>query len=78
MKIQVTFKDPDVASDAISDAFKDLVIEGLTDPEEAALVREHRELEARTFIFGTYMRYQEYITVEFDTEAKTATVVQTK
>lgn len=76
MKIQVTFKDPDVADDAISEAFEDLEIEGLTDPEEAALVREHREKEARDFIFGTFMKYQEYITVEFDTEAKTATVVK--
>ena len=76
MKIQVTFKDPDVADDAISEAFEDLEIEGLIDPEEAVLVREYREKEARDFIFGTFMKYQEYITVEFDTEAKTATVVK--
>lgn len=77
MKIQITFKDPDVAQDALDDAFKNFTVEGITDPEELEELRYVRKRKAAEAIFS-WMKYSEYITVEFDTEAKTATVVQTK
>ena len=77
MKIQVTFKDPDVAHDAVEDEFKPpYEVEGLTDKDEIAEVIEIRKNKAHDFV-QSFLKYGEYITVEFDTEAKTATVVAT-
>ena len=78
MKIQVVFKDPDVAQDAVEDAFAPpYEVEGLTDLDEIQTVIEHRKEKAHDLV-GSFMKYGEYITVEFDTEAKTATVVETR
>lgn len=77
MIISVQFKNPDVAQDAIDDAFKHFTVEGVTDPDELEALKEVRKEKAADVVFS-WMKYQEYITVEFDTEARTATVVPTK
>lgn len=78
MKIRVTLKDPDTMPDAVQDAVKRLPKpDGLTD-REWAIVREERGSEANEHISSKWMDYGEYLTVEFDTEAGTATVIESK
>ncbi len=89
MKFQVTFKTPDVEDNAITDALiqsanaLDLPEEELEElnlrircgsedlPEE--LLEQRAEL---CTLLGKWIRYSEYVTIEIDTEAKTATVVE--
>lgn len=74
MKFQVQMKDPDTLGDAIDDAVKDDLakIEGLTDEDREALF-DSRRVAARD-IADRWFKYGEYLTVEIDTDAKTATV----
>jgi hypothetical protein len=76
MKFTVTMKDPDALYESAKDAAEAYAqsIEGLGDDEREAL-RELR-LEKLTDFASEYMRYGEYIDVEFDTEAGTATVLK--
>lgn len=77
MKIQVTFKDPDTAHDAVEDEFKPpYEVQGLTDLDEIKQVIEVRKEKAHEVV-NSFMKYGEYITIEFDAEARTATVVET-
>lgn len=75
MKFQIQLKDPDGFYDAKQDAAKASAasVEGLTDE-----VREELE-ESRSESLGEFLakwvEYGEYIKIEFDTDAKTATVV---
>ena len=77
MKFKVTFKDPDVVSDAITEAIKRELVQLPLSPEEIEAVVELREHEINNFT-DTWVEYGEYITVEFDTEAGTCTVVPRK
>lgn len=74
MKFTVTMKDPDVLHEAAQDAAEAYAqsVEGLDDDEREAL-RELR-YEKLTEFAGDFMRYGEYLDVEFDLVAKTATV----
>lgn len=74
MKFRVTMKDQDTLGDAITDALKEEAanIAELDDEEREALV-EHRQ-ETVGEICRQWFKYGEYLTVEIDTEAKTATV----
>ena len=78
MKFKVTLKDPDGFHECTQDAAKDAVmaIDGLDAGERESLI------ETRTEKLGEFMakwvEYGEYISIEFDTEAKTATVVARK
>lgn len=65
MKIKVTMKTPDALDYAIKDA-----LDGNLLPEE----RENMEYEARERL-AKWFRGGEYLAVEFDTEAMTATVL---
>jgi hypothetical protein len=78
MKFRITMKDPDGPYECIQDAAEEMVeaIEGLT-PEERQVFRHSRVDMLRDFA-GRWMEYGEYITVEFDTEAGTATVIESK
>ena len=74
MKIKVTMKDPDTMHDAVQDAVKEEVkAMGLPEDESESLI------ELRTNKVGEKMakwfEYGEYLTVEFDTDAMTATVL---
>ena len=78
MKFRVTMKDPDGAYDSIQDEAKKMVaaIEGITEAEREP-IQESRTDMLRDFA-GRWMEYGEYLTVEFDTEAGTATVIERK
>jgi hypothetical protein len=76
VKFSVTMKDPDALYEAVREAQegeKQRLIDGGLSDDEAEQVAESRCEKAREFA-GDWMKYGEYITVEFDTEAKTATL----
>lgn len=74
MKFTVTMKDPDTLGDAIDEAVRaDIAkIEGLNADDREALFKTRREGVGK--ITSKWFRYGEYLTVEIDTEAQTATV----
>lgn len=76
MKFRVTMKDPDTLYDAIGEAVKAEVakIEGLS-PEDREDVLENRCASTRE-LCSQWFEYGEYLTVEIDTDAGTATVCQ--
>jgi len=76
MKFRVTLKDPDGPYECIQDAAKDMTkaIDGITDDERKAI--QEKRAETLSKFAGRWMSYGEYITVEFDTEAETATVIK--
>jgi hypothetical protein len=78
MKITVTFKDPDVVEDAINEAAlaECAAIPTLSEPEVEALA-ERRAEPARKAL-GHWIRWGEYVSIEFDTDAMTATVKENK
>jgi len=74
MKVKVFIKDTDVLQDAVEESVDDeLKNSGLAEDEQEA-VRELR-IEKALDVANTWWEYGEYITVEFDTEARTARVV---
>ena len=74
MRVKVFIKDTDVLQDAVSEAVdEELKNSGLAEDEQEA-VRELR-IEKALDVAGEWWEYGEYITVEFDTEARTARVV---
>lgn len=78
MKFQVTMKDPDSLGDAVKEAAEEQLatIEGIDADEKESLI-EGRAAKLSDFACK-WMEYGEYITVEFDTDAGTATVVPGK
>lgn len=75
MKFKVTMKDPDTLSDAITEAVEaDLKsIEGLDAEDREALFEKRHAAVSK--VAAQWFQYGEYLSVEIDTEAKTATVV---
>lgn len=74
MKIRITFKDPDAVSNAIMDKVAaDLA--ALDIPEDEAESLEELRTEKANQALTPWIRHGEYLEVEFDTEAKTATVI---
>ena len=75
MKFKVTMKDPDTLHDAIDEAVREDIakIEGLSAADREALV-ETRTDAARE-VTRRWFKYSEYLSVEIDTEAGTATVL---
>lgn len=76
MKVRVTLKDPDTMQDTV-----DRVVGKLPRPEGVTLeewcdVLEDRAKETRQAITRKWMEYSEYLTVEFDTDAGTAIVIE--
>ena len=76
MKIRITMKDPDCLDDAIADQVKRELdkVEGV-DPEEREQLVEARCERIREKL-RKWFEYGEYLTVECDTEADTAIVIQ--
>lgn len=74
MKIQITFKDPDAVSNAIQDHVAHDVRSLLLDRNDALMVEAIRTEKANEAL-TPWIRGGEYLEVEFDTEAKTATVI---
>lgn len=79
MKIRVTLKDPDMMSDAVADAVAKEV-KGLTNlnDRERQIIQGDRICEVQSDISEKWMEYGEYLVVEFDTDAGTATVIPWK
>lgn len=74
MKFKVTMKDPDTLHDAINDAVKaDIEKLGLADEDEIEALHETRAEKVRE-ICSAWFECGEYLTVEIDTEARTAVV----
>jgi len=75
MKFKVTMKDPDTLGDAIDQAVRAELkkIEGLDEEDRDALF-DHRR-DAMSDITSKWFEYGEYLTVEIDTDAKTAIVI---
>lgn len=75
MRIRVVLKDPDSMPDAVADAVKaDLRdTDGISDRERELLADERGE-EISGEIAARWMKWGEYLIVEFDTETWTATV----
>ena len=75
MKVRVTLKDPDTMHDAVEAEMKrQPKPDGISDAEWFS-IRENRAEDVRACISRTWMEYGEYLTVEFDTDAGTATVI---
>jgi hypothetical protein len=78
MKIRVTLKDPDGFYESVRDAVTEWA------SRQPDLDQEEREqiIDARmTSVWkklGRWVEYKEYVDIEFDTEAMTATVVARK
>lgn len=74
MKIKVTMKDPDTMYDAVQNAvIQELVAIGMPNDEFERMVELRSEkLRAK---MRKWFEYGEYLTVEFDTETMTATVL---
>lgn len=78
MKFQVQMKDSDVLHDAICEAVNaELRSQGITDQAEFEALGEirHQKIQA---LCGAWFKYDEYLTVEIDTEAKTIYVVASR
>ncbi len=73
MKFTITFKDPDGYSDAVKQIVQQ-EIEKLNLPEDEAEELVEIKTEKLNDFLSTWISYSEYISIEFDTEAGTATV----
>ena len=73
MKIVMTFKNPDAVFEAIRDAVRKNLPDGLTETEKESL--EESRIEDADKALETWIKYSEYVTVEFDLEANAARVV---
>lgn len=76
MKFKITMKDPDTMHDAICDAVaKDVsAMDGLSNEEKAEIATIRREKVSE--LCSKWFEYSEYLTIEIDTELKTATVCE--
>ena len=74
MKILVYIKNPDAFGDAVDDAVRASLKEtGLPKDEQDELFDTRREKVWDAL--NRWVEYQEYVSIEFDTDAMTATVV---
>ena len=78
MKFTITLKDPDRPYEQILETARDSLSEvtGISENEKELLV-DGRVEELQEFI-GKWFQYGEYIKINFDTEADTATVQRIK
>jgi hypothetical protein len=73
MKINVMLKDPDGFSDAIDDAVRESLAT-IEDEDEREALKEVRREKVQTFL-NRWVEYSEYVSIEFDMDAGTASVV---
>lgn len=78
MKIKVTLKDPDGFSESVQEAVEESLeqLEGIDEDEKKALLETR--LEKTWDKLEKFVDCQEYVIIEFDTEAGTATVLPNK
>lgn len=77
MKFRITFKDPDGVSEVIYGLAAEYAASLTKVREEQKAIKEVKLESLKEFI-DPWIEYQEYITVEFDTEANTATVINVR
>ena len=77
MKIRVTMKDPDGVSDAITEAAQQSVAGMKLDDDEREELEESRREKIGKQL-SKWFEYGEYLEVDIDLEAGTATVVEQK
>jgi len=75
MKFQVTVKDPDVLHDAVEESVE-ADVKTLNLPEDEAELLIESRMDKVMEAMGKWWKYSEYITLEFDTDAMTATVIE--
>lgn len=75
MKIRVALKDLDSMQDAVAEAYERAEKPEGIDADEWVDIRAERVRKAADGISDKWMPYGEYLYVEFDTEAGTATVL---
>lgn len=77
MIINITLKDPDGVYDAIQDAAEEQVkITNVSARERSSLVESrHTQIDKE---LEPWIEYSEYVRIQIDTEAKTATVLLNK
>jgi hypothetical protein len=75
MKVRCYFKDPDTMPDAVSDAVHKSERPSGISVGEWQSIKASRTCEVQSDIVDKWMDYGEYIMVEFDTDAGTATVI---
>ena len=75
MKIKVHLKDPDGFYDCVKEAVAEEVSSLSLDDDEREHVTESR-LEKTWKKLDRFVSYKEYVTIEFDTDANTAVVVE--
>lgn len=76
MKLTITFKDPDGVYECIRQTVEEQLrdVEGIDDEERESLAEDRKESIEESI--SKWVKYREYITIEFDTDAGTATVVR--
>ena len=74
MKVRITMKDPDGIYECVRDAVKESRPPGLADEEWEALEADR----VRALTHSRWIDCGDYITVEIDTGANTATVIPVK
>ncbi len=75
MKFSVTLKDPDGFSESVQEAVKENVARMPDLGEEERESVEEIRTEAVNKFLEKWIEYSEYVTIEFDTVAGTATVM---
>jgi len=78
MKVQITFKNPDAIDNGIDEAItSEKLVEALgeDDIEDFVEVEESIREDVKVDL-AKWISYNEYVTIEFDTEAETAKVLE--
>lgn len=78
VKIRVTLKDPDTLHESVVEAVQQSLLSRGLSLKERAVLQEAAVTELQTPIVIKWMEWGEYLTVEFDTDAGTATVIPNK
>jgi hypothetical protein len=73
VKLTITFKDPDGVFECVREGVRESLPDGLAEDERDELLGSRTE--AAHAALKQWIQWKEYLTVEFDTEAGTATVV---
>jgi hypothetical protein len=76
MKLKITFKDPDGVYECVRDAAQETLPEGLSEEETDELLESRTESTFNTL--RKWIEWKEYLSVEFDTDTGTATVLPVK
>lgn len=77
MKIKITLKDPDGVADSLDDAVIASIPSAITDKEERSALYELRREKIIDDV-KEWISWNEYVSIEIDTDAGTATVLKAR